>query len=521
MDRDAADEFVNWFENNSARLATIHDEMLGAFGGADDGSRQAMKSFQKLAKEISPRLTQVQDGLIFEVGPGTTKKHGLILSAGGVSELIPAVRHLSEALHEVPDWDVIAFKPARAVDPSSQQIVMTSDGEKRVTPSEILVSLHPGLTNVGTRLYFNGYKEEDYQAWGQIGFNFLDCCLGEYVVMESVGEISFHSREEAPSDAFPVSSLKSKFDEAVSTVRSRYTELAQTDQRSRLEQSLSLIAQDVETLNESIEGSSEEELSINVSFWADNAEAAVALQNVFGNFDVSSTPKLSAVGSGFDVALSGVVQRKGFSLREWLTQTVGGVKEFVVLTDVHEPEPVNPMLALYAAARLIQSKRFDEAIKILKSALRGVGEHEDGQLHSLLGIAYLEAGKNHEAAEILEKALALAQDDEARGEILTNKGSALQRSGNPDEAFVCFEEALKLDEGSSTRQYNVGQALAQKGRVDEACAHLGRALKANPDLMEHMLSDLDLKQIRETDQFKAMIQASTKPGFLGGLFKRK
>jgi tetratricopeptide (TPR) repeat protein len=520
MDRTAADEFVNWFRSNSARLATIHDEMLNVLGTDKSCTQQVMKLFQKLEKEIAPRLTKVEDGLLFEVGPGKTKKHAMILSAGGVPELIPAVKHLSSALSDVSEWDVIAFKPVRAIDDSVLQIVMTSDGEMRVAPSDVFVSLHPQLTKVGARLYFNGYKADDYQAWGHVGFNFLDFCLGEYVVMESVGEISFHSRDDAPKEAFSVSSLKSKFDEAVSTVRSRFTELSQMNQTRRLEQALALISGDVDKLNESITASSDNELSINVIFWADNSESEDVLKKVFSNFDVSLTPRLTSAGTGYEVVMSGVVQRKGFLLHEWLMQRLSEVKEFVLLTAVYEPAPVNPMIAQFVAASLIENKRFDEAIGILKSALRGVGGQDDWQLHGLLGMAYLEAGKNQEAVATYEQALILAEDNEVRGEILTNKGSALQRSGNLDDAIICFEQALKLDEEKYTRQYNLGQALAQKGRVDEACVHLSNALKAKPDLKEYMLNDTDLKQIRDSEQFKAMIEASSKSGFLSGLFKR-
>lgn len=505
MNIEAANDFADWFRKNGARLAVTHAEMLSLPSNASS-SQKMMGLFAKLEEEVFPRLSEIQDGLIFEVGPGKTKKHGFILSAGGIRELIPAVRYLTDLLKDSVEWEVIAFKPAREVSDSTKQLIMTSSGEKVVQPSEIYVSLHPELTKVGVHIYFNHYDEEDYQAWGQVGFNFLDFSLGEYAVMESVGDLGFHARSEAPTGSFPLAELQTRFAEAITFVRSRYTELSQISASSRVEQTLNLLSTEIENLIERLKDeSSEDEVQLNLIFWAEDTELKAILAKHFEGFEISSAPKLSAAGEGLEIIASGTVQRNGFDLQSWLKEKLSSIKEFLLLVGVQEAEPINPFMAQFAAASLIEGGSFDEAIKILKSALRGAGDQDAGQIHCLLAHAYLKAERYQEALEVCDEGFEYTEDPQMQGELLTNKGNALQKIDRFEDALTCFEKALALDEENPIRLYNLGQAYALKGLVREACQHLANAIRFNPDLKELMLSDPDLEKLRGTQEFKTLL----------------
>jgi tetratricopeptide (TPR) repeat protein len=65
-----------------------------------------------------------------------------------------------------------------------------------------------------------------------------------------------------------------------------------------------------------------------------------------------------------------------------------------------------------------------------------------------------------------------------------NLGLALSQKGKVDEAIAQFQKALQINPDSAQAHNNLGAALFQKGNVDEAIAHYRMALQINPDYME-------------------------------------
>ncbi len=60
-------------------------------------------------------------------------------------------------------------------------------------------------------------------------------------------------------------------------------------------------------------------------------------------------------------------------------------------------------------------------------------------------------------------------------------GDALLQKGSVDEAILHFRKALQLKPDSADVHNNLGSALAQKGNVDEAITHFQKALQIKPD----------------------------------------
>ncbi|MGO8680684.1 MAG: tetratricopeptide repeat protein, partial [Limisphaerales bacterium] len=60
-------------------------------------------------------------------------------------------------------------------------------------------------------------------------------------------------------------------------------------------------------------------------------------------------------------------------------------------------------------------------------------------------------------------------------------GNALLQKGSVDEAMAHYQKALQIDPDYVDACYNLGNALLQKGAVDEAIAHYQKALQINPD----------------------------------------
>ena len=62
-----------------------------------------------------------------------------------------------------------------------------------------------------------------------------------------------------------------------------------------------------------------------------------------------------------------------------------------------------------------------------------------------------------------------------------NLGNALLQKGNVDEAIVHYQMALQIKPDFAETHNNLGNALCQKGRVDEAIVYYQKALQINPD----------------------------------------
>ena len=66
----------------------------------------------------------------------------------------------------------------------------------------------------------------------------------------------------------------------------------------------------------------------------------------------------------------------------------------------------------------------------------------------------------------------------------SNLGNALLQKGDVDEAIVHYQQALQIKPDSAQTHNNLGNALLQKGDVDEAIAHCQMALQIKPDFAE-------------------------------------
>jgi tetratricopeptide (TPR) repeat protein len=62
-----------------------------------------------------------------------------------------------------------------------------------------------------------------------------------------------------------------------------------------------------------------------------------------------------------------------------------------------------------------------------------------------------------------------------------NLGLALFQKGKADEAIAQYHQALALNEDDAETHYSLGNALRQKGRVDDAIAQYRQALQIRPD----------------------------------------
>jgi len=120
----------------------------------------------------------------------------------------------------------------------------------------------------------------------------------------------------------------------------------------------------------------------------------------------------------------------------------------------------------------------DTEISKLQEQLEGMDEEAEywEVLHEK-GFALSRIGQYDEAIYFYDKALQLNPDNE---EILSNKGVALFNLDQPEEAKMCFAQALKLRPTYEKAWNNLGVVMRAEGKLPEALRCYNQAIKANP-----------------------------------------
>jgi tetratricopeptide (TPR) repeat protein len=132
-------------------------------------------------------------------------------------------------------------------------------------------------------------------------------------------------------------------------------------------------------------------------------------------------------------------------------------------------------------ADLLEAGRAAEAIPVLERALEL--DPEDISATINLAGAYIMAGKHRRAVPILERA---CEREPHNPMLWTNLGAAyLDRPPyatpeGEEKAIRAFERALELNPAAPHVSYNLGLICKDRGELERAIEHFGRAISANP-----------------------------------------
>jgi len=131
--------------------------------------------------------------------------------------------------------------------------------------------------------------------------------------------------------------------------------------------------------------------------------------------------------------------------------------------------------ALREAVTLHRAGRLAAAEPRYLAILSGEPQHFDA-LH-LLGVVRQQQGRDADAVELIDRALALRPDDAAA---LSNRGRSLRALGRAHEALASCERALRLKPEFADAHNNRGLALAALKRPAEALKSYEAALSHDP-----------------------------------------
>ncbi|SKA06013.1 Predicted O-linked N-acetylglucosamine transferase, SPINDLY family [Enhydrobacter aerosaccus] len=139
-------------------------------------------------------------------------------------------------------------------------------------------------------------------------------------------------------------------------------------------------------------------------------------------------------------------------------------------------ETADPAVAFEQGFALHRQGRLDEAERCYRSVLAGQPSH----FHALhfTGLIHYQRGAHAEAADWIERAIAV---DPKVPEAHSNLGLALQELQRFDEALACHQRALELEPDAAESLNNRGNVLLALNRPEEALADYDEALRRNPD----------------------------------------
>ncbi len=140
---------------------------------------------------------------------------------------------------------------------------------------------------------------------------------------------------------------------------------------------------------------------------------------------------------------------------------------------------MTPAEAFAAATRHHQAGQFADAERLYAQVLAA----EPGHLQALVlsgALAHM-AGRNEDAVERFGRAIAIAEQPDFHYNIGLAKWALNRRA----EATEHWRRAVALNKNFAQAHMNLGNALREDGRLDEALSHLRQALQLQPSPFAH------------------------------------
>jgi tetratricopeptide (TPR) repeat protein len=456
-------QFWKWFAANQSMIVEVNATTAA--------------ELPQCLEELGAQLTAVADGLSFELGPKQATPREFIVSAGGITALIPTVKKLVAAAPPLPDIKVVAFRQ-----PKSLGVISIEAHGKSVPLTSVKVLLEREVRKISATLYFEGFNQEEFDTWGDIGFLLLDSALGELTVMTQVGSVDFGHTDDFPEDAtaIPLSQLKASFSEFCAEYGAELKKTSSLSHAERMKVQQEQFLQNDEMRWESIsrEGLIGEPLAVHYGFFTrDQATADAIAQALPRKFDgdVEVQREYTVAGEGLVVSGSTSIEpNSADSLRQLTLAMLEIAKEFNVEFDGY---------ALQRAAQFSETDLFSMGCQQL-----------------------LQSHRYREAIDLCEQGLSLHED---HPELLALYGYSLAKIGELDSAQVALEKLPSvlstIEEGVPSTLWNAACAHAILGDHETAAHYLAQAIDSNPEFLELARTDPDFESIRSEPLFQQLL----------------
>jgi Flp pilus assembly protein TadD len=145
------------------------------------------------------------------------------------------------------------------------------------------------------------------------------------------------------------------------------------------------------------------------------------------------------------------------------------------------------------AHELFKQGRSKEAIAILRPLLQRKGD-VDGDVAALAAACLGAEGEYLEAARV-DRMLCEADPDNPQG--WNSLGFDLFNAGDLAGAMDAYEHAVALEPARASAHYNIARISARLGDKSKAIEHFARAVELQPDYVERLDEDPDLRPFKE------------------------
>lgn len=218
-------------------------------------------------------------------------------------------------------------------------------------------------------------------------------------------------------------------------------------------------------------------------------------------------------------------KKKGFNTKK--LDTLLSLSKGVADTKVPSQQQLSDLLQHYQNGRFSDAEKLAVHItlefpkhqftwKILGVVLRAAGKNseavdanqtavalspQDAEAHSNLGVTLQELGRLEEAEASYNQAIALKPD---YVDAHSNLGITLQILGRLDEAEVSYRQAIALKPDNAEAHNNLGNMRKELGRLDEAEASYTQAIALKPDYADaHSNLGITLQELGRLDEAEA------------------
>jgi hypothetical protein len=173
-------EFWQWW-------ATARDRVAAAISAG---------TVREFADEIGHRVDAIRTDLQWELAPGLTSRHALVVTSGGQAAMrATAARWLAAAPPADETW---SYRSARAADPSVFESIIELDGHKlELAHIRYGITVNKQSHQIDVVCYHPAFAGLPDDVQGQITFLSLDWAVGENDVEIWLGEIGWTATEPA------------------------------------------------------------------------------------------------------------------------------------------------------------------------------------------------------------------------------------------------------------------------------------------------------------------------------------
>lgn len=146
-------------------------------------------------------------------------------------------------------------------------------------------------------------------------------------------------------------------------------------------------------------------------------------------------------------------------------------------------DPSNPLLYHSLGAKLEKSGRYDEAMKLYRSALKSIVN--DGRLHSRLADLLVRAGKKSDAIPEYEQSMRINPSDVSSQ---ANLATAYLEQGRLADAERILRGIVAIDPANAAAQNGLGVLAIQRQDGTAARGYFEKAVELDPGLIEAHLN---------------------------------